>query len=103
MASLPYDGLVDSAANNRAEKCSTIGIMPVIEDQITTPPADIMPVLQVIEAQRARSWCLTTTSLTTMSARSVRGRLSLWHTYGTSGCPGIPYAPEERLNVLLRK
>jgi hypothetical protein len=29
------------------------GIMPVIEDQITTPPAGIMPVMQVIEAQRA--------------------------------------------------
>ena len=28
------------------------GIMPVIEDQITTPPAGIMPVMQVIEAQR---------------------------------------------------
>jgi len=27
--------------------------MPVIEDQITTPPAGIMPVMQVIEAQRA--------------------------------------------------
>ena len=29
------------------------GIMPVIKDQITTPPAGIMPVMQVIEAQRA--------------------------------------------------
>jgi hypothetical protein len=27
--------------------------MPVIEDQITTPPVGIMPVMQVIEAQRA--------------------------------------------------
>jgi hypothetical protein len=27
--------------------------MPVIKDQITTPPAGIMPVMQVIEAQRA--------------------------------------------------
>jgi hypothetical protein len=25
--------------------------MPVIKDQITTPPAGIMPVMQVIEAQ----------------------------------------------------
>jgi hypothetical protein len=39
-------------ANNHAEKCSTI-IMPVIEDLMTTPPADIMPVMQVIEAQCA--------------------------------------------------
>ncbi len=29
------------------------GIMSVIKDQITTPPASIMPVMQVIEAQRA--------------------------------------------------
>ena len=27
--------------------------MPVIEDQITTPPAGIMPAMEVIEAQRA--------------------------------------------------
>jgi hypothetical protein len=27
--------------------------MPVIEDQITAPPAGIMPAMQVIEAQRA--------------------------------------------------
>lgn len=29
------------------------GIMPVIKDQIATPPVGIMPVMQVIEAQRA--------------------------------------------------
>jgi hypothetical protein len=43
--------------------------MPVIEDQITTPPAGMMPVVQVIEAQRASILCLTITSVITRSGR----------------------------------
>jgi len=42
-----------------------IGIMRVIFDHVR-PSGRIMPVMQVIEAQSARSWGLTITSITNM-------------------------------------
>jgi hypothetical protein len=47
----PHTRMRSSASDD--PHCTVIGIMPVIEDQITTPPAGIMPIMQVIEAQRA--------------------------------------------------
>jgi hypothetical protein len=53
---------------NVKNKRAVIGIMRVIFDHVR-PSGRIMPVMQVIEAQSARSWGLTITSITNMCGR----------------------------------
>ena len=52
-------------------------IMRVIFDHVR-PSGRIMPVMQVIEAQSARSWGLTITSITNMTERYMLRGLGKW-------------------------
>src|SRR6476659_7523472 len=77
--------------------------MPVIEDH---PPfgLGIMPVMEVIEAQNARSWSLTITSITGMTGRLPRcsQHESPWRVRGPippQQRRSVPIAHEDRLVV----